>query len=614
MTNPPETILQRLNKLQILLSQHKLDAYYLSTEDEHLNEFVPQYRQRLKAVSGFTGSMGSAAIFANGERHLFVDSRYYLQAEQECAQHGFKIHKVGQKGEVNSQQFLAKRQATKKGLRVGADPFCLPVKNWQALSASFDNDASQLVPCYPNFIDKTLACDQNPPARAIYAVPADWTTKTAADKIGQVRQAMKKQGADRLLVTSLDEIAWLLNCRGSDVQCNPVFEAYLLIEPKTVQCFVKGEPTAEAKEQLRGLVDWRHYAEYETYLRSHRGHDATVWIDPKTTSMGTRLAVSQDSDLIEKTSPVVMMKAIKDEKEIQCMQQAHLRAGCAMVKTFCELQRSMENSERVTEKSFAKLLYSHYSAQPGFFDLSFPTIAGIGPNSAIVHYSDPSDEVELKQGQLLLVDSGIQLAGGTTDCTRTLIAGQPTEQQRAHYTMVLRGHIRLATHPFPEGTKGAQLDTFARGVFWEQGMDYGHGTGHGVGAFLGVHEGPQNISPRCSEVGFVPGMVVSNEPGIYIEGWGGIRLENLYVVKRADHLPPHPGGISWLKLESLTLAPFERRLIEVTSLSTQERTWVNEYHAQVREALSPLLQANERQWLADACQPLETGGSTNFTS
>ena len=406
--------------------------------------------------------------------------------------------------------------------------------------------------------------------------------------------------ADVLLLTMLDEIAWLTNLRGSDIEHNPVFEAYAAIFQDRALCFCH-HPEADLSAHC---PDWefRPYAEYPEFL-AELAHTENVkaWLDPSTITMGTRLAFSREQ-VIEQKNPIVLAKALKNPTEISSTKNAHKQAGVGVVKSFRRLQQAIDSGQPVTEKEYADWLYEAYSQAEDFSDLSFNTIAGSGPNGAIVHYGNPDSTNPMKSDELLLVDSGIQCAGGTTDATRTVILGKPDEKQKRTFTLVLQAHIRLARQVFPEGTTGASLDSITRSELWNAGLDYGHGTGHGVGAFLNVHEGPQRISPVAYDVALQAGMVLSNEPGYYEQNWGGIRLENLYVVKKAEGLPQHPGGKSWLAFETLTLIPFERRLIDRDILSVDELKWLDEYHQRVFTEISPLLDNPEDlQWLSWAC-------------
>ncbi|GIX46974.1 MAG: hypothetical protein KatS3mg131_1185 [Candidatus Tectimicrobiota bacterium] len=458
------------------------------------------------------------------------------------------------------------------------------------------------MPLTPNLVDEVWEERPAPPAQPIYALPDTLTGRSVADKLAAVREQLHEAGAQALILTKLDEIAWLTNLRGSDIAYNPVFEAYLIVELETATCFTRVSPPSEVQHALHGLIRFLPYDAYGDAVRQ-LGSDLqrTVWLDPAGTTMGTRLLLPEAQRLHLARSPVVLQKAIKNAVEIACSREAHKRAAAAKIRSLAELERRLAAGERVTERAYAELLHAEYAREAGFCDLSFPIIAAAGANGAIVHYSEASPEVELRPGELLLVDSGIQLGGATTDDTRTVSLGTPTPRQRELYTLVLRSHIRLASQRFPEGTSGHVLDGVARTLLWNAGLDYGHGTGHGVGAFLNVHEGPQRLATRGSEEPLQAGMIVSNEPGYYEEGWGGIRLENLYLVTYDDTLPPHPGGKRWLRFDPLTLIPFDKRLIDWPQLSAAEYAWLAQYHRQVLEVISPLLDPPTQAWLRDAC-------------
>jgi len=298
----------------------------------------------------------------------------------------------------------------------------------------------------------------------------------------------------------------------------------------------------------------------------------------------------------------VMLKAIKNDSEIAASRESHRHAAAAKIRSFKGLEDRIGSGQMVSELDYSDLLHEEYSSEDGFYDLSFTTIAATGSNGAIVHYADADPEVLIQDGDLFLVDSGVQMLGGTTDDTRTVIVGTPTERQKQVYTKVLRGHINLAMQKFPEGTGGIALDALARTHLWNSGLDYGHGTGHGVGAFLNVHEGPQRIAPRGVDEPMRVGMIVSNEPGYYEAGWGGVRLENLYVVTTDDELPAHPDGKRWLRLDTLTLIPFDSSLIDWDQMSIAETSWLGDYHQEVWNTISPMLDDEDRQWLWEKCQ------------
>jgi Xaa-Pro aminopeptidase len=333
------------------------------------------------------------------------------------------------------------------------------------------------------------------PAQPIYALPDEVTGRSVGEKLASIREQMAQAGAGVLILTKLDEIAWVTNLRGSDVDYNPVFEAYCIVTREQATCFTRVAPAPEVRNALAAQVVFQDYEAYPEAVR-HLEVPAglAVWLDPAGTTMGTRLLLPATQRVHEARNPVVLMKAVKNATEIASMHNAHRHAAVAKIRSLARLERLLSAGQRVSERAYAEMLHEEYSSEEGFSDLSFTTIAAAGANGAIVHYSQASPEVELSQGQLFLVDSGVQVLGGTTDDTRTVSIGEPTQRQRHLYTLVLRCHIHLAKQKFPEGTSGLVLDALARSHMWNAGLDYGHGTGHGVGAFLNVHEGPQRIA------------------------------------------------------------------------------------------------------------------------
>jgi len=598
-----------LQKLRQAMLKQELDMLIVVSTDEHLNEYLPAQNWRLRASTscgssqGFSGSAGTAVFCVEGRSQLFVDSRYHLQAEQTCGEN-FQIQKLGNEGVLDPHKWIASRAG--KALAVGADPFVMSPKEWSRYENALENSNHSLKVTTPNLVDSVWHNRPNPPRNKIYPLALKYTGKSSAEKLANVRKEMNETGmvkdckADVLLLSMLDEIAWLTNLRGSDIEYNPVFEAYAAIFQDKALCFCH-HPEAGLSAHC---PDWefRPYAEYVDLLAElAQADNVKAWLDPSTTTMGTRLAFSREQ-VIEKKSPIVLAKALKNPTEISSSKNAHKQAAVGVVKSFRRLQQAIDSGQPVTEKEYADWLYEAYSQAEDFSDLSFNTIAGSGPNGAIVHYGNPDSTNPMKSDELLLVDSGIQCAGGTTDATRTVILGKPDKKQKRTFTLVLQAHIRLARQVFPEGTTGASLDSITRSDLWNAGLDYGHGTGHGVGAFLNVHEGPQRISPVANDITLQAGMVLSNEPGYYEQNWGGIRLENLYFVKKAEGLPQHPGGKGWLTFETLTLIPFERRLIDRDILSVDELKWLDEYHQRVFTEISPLLDNPEDlQWLSWAC-------------
>jgi len=602
MVDQGKQLARRLDALYQHMKEARVDAYLVLSSDAHLNEYVPEYSRRRTAITGFRGSAGDAIICPDGN-HLFVDSRYYLQADEEVDLNKFRIHKLGLTGEYTLSQWLTEMERERGSIRVGFDPFVVSMQAHAAYSSALHSTDSEMVPIDANLVDAVWEDQPAPPSNAIYALHESVTGASVADKLSSVRKEMLEEGANQLVLTKLDEIAWVTNLRGSDISFNPVFESYLVIDMERAKCFTRTTPPAALRDALESLVEFQPY---EAYVESMKlaGAEAsgTVWLDPNGTTMATRLLLSEEQTIGEKANPVVMLKAIKNDAEIAASREAHRHAAAAKIRSFKSLEDKIGSGQTVSELDYSQLLHEEYASEDGFYDLSFTTIAAAGSNGAIVHYSDADPDVPLRDGEMFLVDSGVQMLGGTTDDTRTVIVGTPTERQKQIYTKVLRGHINLAMQKFPEGTGGIALDALARTHLWNSGLDYGHGTGHGVGAFLNVHEGPQRIAPRGVDEPMKVGMIVSNEPGYYEADWGGVRLENLYVVATDDEMPDHPDGKRWLRLDPLTLIPFDTSLIDWGQMSEPEKAWLGGYHQEVWDTISPMLIDDDRQWLWEKCQ------------
>ena len=601
-----------IEKLRLAMTKKGIDMLLVVSRDEHLNEYLPKHNCRLQAStsfknsSGFTGSSGTAVICSKGRSHLFVDSRYHLQAEQTCAEK-FEIHKLGNKGVLEPYKWIASH--SKKSLLVGADPFVMSINEWGVYRNFIQGKGHVLVPINPNMVDTVWENRPVPPKKNIYHLPSKYTGKNSRKKLEEIQKKLfeasllKESQKFVLILTKLDEIAWLTNLRGNDIAYNPVFESYAIIFQDRAICFCH-----KYKENLQKFChgwEFRPYEEYKLFLKEiSKNKSLRVWLDPSSTNMGTRL-IFDESQIFEKNCPIVILKSLKNNSEIKSIKNAHKLAGVAVLKSFVRLEQKVETGNMLTEKEYVDLLLEEYSKLENFSELSFSTIAGSGSNGAIVHHSEPESKKTMLKGEMLLVDSGIQCAGGTTDATRTFILGKPNHRQIKIFTLVLQAHIRLAKQIFPEGTNGASLDSITRSVLWNSGLDYGHGTGHGVGAFLNVHEGPQGISPFAKDVALQNGMVVSNEPGYYEKNWGGIRLENLYVVKKKHGMQDHPEGKGWLCFDTLTLIPFDRRLIDKDMLSLEELKWLNDYHIRVKKEISPMLDKQEDlKWINWACSQI----------
>ncbi len=611
-----DVIRAKLTDLRSRLTQHQLDAYLIPSADEHLNEYLPEARQRRDWASGFTGSAGDF-LLGREQAWLFVDSRYHEQAEQQVDTRQIQVVKLGLEGEKTLEETLQTlgKAATEAGtsLRLGFDPFTLAMNQFELLQDKVEGAGVTLVAIADNLVDQVRSqapwSEQDPiPAIAqspLFLMPEERTGESVESKLQRVRTELRQQNIQILPITKLDQIAWLFNLRGWDIPYNPVFIAYAIVTPDQAYLFTNLERVEPAiQSALQPLVELRPYSAYTTTL-SHlvaAQPACRVLLDPKHTTQGTDALLRSptlNGKIVKATNPIEGMKARKNKTEIAQMQQANLQASRAKTLTLKWLSEQLANGIPVTEADVAHKIEQLYAAEPGFRGLSFNTIAGSGANSSIVHYGTPSPRVTLTPGALLLLDSGAQYASGTTDDTRTVIVGTPTSTQVERYTEVLKAHINCAMQKFPKGTTGAQLDGIARSTLWHAGLDYGHGTGHGVGAMLNVHEGPNGISKRVSQT-LEPGMITSIEPGFYEPGWGGIRIENLYVVKEipseADTQKPK-NQPPWYQLEPLTYIPFDPNLIDLNRLDARQKAWLEQYNQTLVERLGPSLSATEIAWL-----------------
>jgi Xaa-Pro aminopeptidase len=599
------------------MAAQQLDGYLIPSADEHLNEYLPEAKQRRAWASGFTGSAGDFLVGLQGA-WLFVDFRYYEQAELEVDPSLIQVSKVGREGEktlAETLESLAEEAGKNKTVfRLGFAPFTVAVDEYRRLKKQLEPAGVELVAVAENLVD--MVRSQSPWAESdpvpacgnsqVFRVPAELTGETAQQKVGRVREAMQKAKTDILPITKLDQVAWLFNQRGWDIPYNPVFIAYTIITQTEVFLFTNLERIGgEIQEELKSYVTLLPYERYEetlSYLVS-QSQGLRVLLDVKHSTTGTYRLLEGKAKIVETANPIEGMKARKNAVEVEQMQRANLKASRAKVRTLKWVQDGLKGGQTVTELDVARKVEGFYREEAGFQGLSFNTISGAGANSSIVHYGTPSPEKALQPGEFLLLDSGAQYLGGTTDATRTIVVGEPTAEHIFRYTEVLKAHINCAMQRFPKGTSGVHLDGITRAGMWLEGLDFGHGTGHGVGAFLNVHEGPNGINKRAQEP-LEPGMVTSIEPGFYQPGWGGIRIENLYVVvdlSAENGEAPAAGATPWYGFESLTYIPFDKRLIDLNRLELRHRQWLERYNAAIVEKLAPALESEEADWLKEAC-------------
>jgi Xaa-Pro aminopeptidase len=588
---------QRINALRAKLAELSLDAFIVPHADEHQGEFIPPRNRRLAWLTGFTGSAGTAVI-ALDQAWLFVDGRYMEQAAAEVDRSWIEIRHF-QKPPI--WEFVA--EAVKPSGRVGYDPRLHATAELERIGQRLAPRTIALVPVDPNPID-ALWQDRPPEAFSpIVPHPIELSGRSMEDKLAAIVEVLKTNKIDATLLNQLDSIAWLYNIRGGDIDNTPVAECFSLVfADGHADLFVEKEKlTPEAVRQLGNHVTIRRVSELQEILVQVGRRGMTVGLDPaKTTAwMNSTLAAAGASikQLADPTSP---LRNRKNEGELANLREAMIRDGACLA-LFLRWFHTRPADALPDELEIASAVTDFRAADAMFRGPSFATIVGIGANGAIVHYHPkPETNRKLEPGVLVLVDSGGQFLDGTTDITRTLIHGPASASQQRTYTTVLKSHIALGSAHFPKGTTGTQLDAIARAPLWRLGMNYDHGTGHGIGAFLGVHEGPVRIAPS-GNLELEPGMLMSNEPGAYFPGHFGIRLENSVVVVAAGK---GETGEQFLRFETLSLAPFERALIAPDLLSEEERAWLNDYHARVLALVGPRLSGDDAAWLEAATRPL----------
>jgi Xaa-Pro aminopeptidase len=607
---------QRLSDLRELMRRERLAAFIFPSTDPHQSEYVADHWKGREFISGFNGSAGTAVVTMDAAA-LWTDSRYFIAATEQLKGTEFQLMKLkmpgtptiaewllSEQGKVNTDYYSAGVLSTE----VGIDGWC-----------SSTNEVRQLISDLRHHGGMTLRTNLDPlrqiwlnrppmPSSKAEIYPLKYAGETTHDKLARIRQALREQHADGMLMASLDDIAWTLNLRGQDVHCTPVLVSYLLISTTNTTLFVNKEKlTQEVSEYLQqeGIKtdDYNHVAQgLKDYF------EYNILLDPDEVNY-TLYSIIKNKDkgpktaIVEAESPVKRMKTVKNKEEIAGFHEAMLHDGIAMVKFLKWLdswkkEGGERNENTLTELSVDQKLTSLRSEQPLFRDISFDTIAGYGAHGAIVHYeATPETDIPLKPEGLLLLDSGAQYMNGTTDITRTIALGPLTDEMKHVYTLVLKGHIQIELAKFPSGISGTQLDVLAKQAMWREGMSYLHGTGHGVGTYLNVHEGPHQIRMEWKPAPLVAGMTVTDEPGIYLEGRFGVRIENTLLV--VPYKTTEFG--EFLQFEPLTLCPIDTAPILLEMLSQEELAWLNEYHQMVLDRLSPYLEADEREWLKGKC-------------
>lgn len=588
---------ERIKALQHHLATLKIDGFFQTMTDEYHNEATPFYAKRILWVSGFRGSTGIFVTVKN-QTALFVDSRYTLQAKNELTPQGINVESYG---------FSSVRgwilQHHKKSITIGFDPWILSYQEYLDLTKVFQKTKVQFVPLEKNPID-ALWKDQPPrPKNPVTVYEIEYAGVSREDKVKKITDALRNSKADYLFLGALDSIAWLLNLRGTDTPRIPLFLGYLLMDRQGhIVLFTDPEKFApEVVKELGPTIKIVDEILLDEYLKKLGEQKKCFWISPNTAPYHVGKLIQEFGGILHlDVDPCQFPKAIKNSVELDNARKGHIQDGLALVKFFAFLE-SQIGKEPHTEVSLATQLNEFRLENPLCLDLSFYPVSAVGSNSALPHYRPyPGECLDVKLGDIYLVDSGGQYKGATTDITRVIaLGGNPTPQQKEIYTLVLKGHIAIALTKFPKGTTGVQLDTLARHALWQRGHDYGHGTGHGVGSYLNVHEGPQAISPK-NNVALEEGMIVSNEPGCYLAGKFGVRIENLVIVRTCKSL----GVPDMLEFETISLAPLDLTLIDLKLLNFQEVQWINDYHQRVHDTLSPFLDLRLQQWLKLKTQPL----------
>ena len=587
------TIKARITALRSYMKDKRMNAFIIPSTDPHMSEYVAPHWQSREWMSGFTGSAGTVVVTLN-EAALWTDSRYFLQAAEQLQGTDIQLMKDGLSETPSIEDWLMEK--LQAGDTVGFDGYVFSTAEAKRLISLFKDKGKMNV----DFLNDPLTAiwPDRPalPSDPALVYPTAYAGKEAKTKLRDIREVIKTQGMDALLVSALDEIAWTLNLRGTDVHCNPVVISYLFISQDDAHLFIDPQKvTSEVQAHLQEAgVTWHDYTDIKTFAAQIE--EQHLLISDSKTNIQVFTYFDAHCHIHSDTSPIAAMKAIRNDVEIAGIRRAMQRDGVALVKFLMWLEKAVPKGDE-TEISVDRKLHELRAAQPLYIGESFDTIAGYGPHAAIVHYeATPETDVPLKPRGFLLLDSGAQYLDGTTDITRTIALGPLTQEEKEDYTLILKGHIDLAMAVFPKGTRGAQLDVLARMPIWKKRLNYLHGTGHGVGHYLNVHEGPQSIRMQENPVPLEVGMVTSNEPGIYKADSHGIRTENLVLT-----VPAGEGMFGeYLKFETITLCPIDKRPILRELLTSEEIEWLNAYHQQVYDTLSPDLNIEERYWLAQA--------------
>ncbi|MBN2635348.1 MAG: aminopeptidase P family protein [Prolixibacteraceae bacterium] len=584
-------IQQRIAALRAEMEKHQLDAFYISGTDPHASEYLPEMWQTRKFISGFTGSYG-VIVVTRDQVLLWTDTRYFLQAEEQLAGTGIQMQKLRVPNAVLPEDWLL--QNLNKGNKLGIDAQTVSVASFRLFEQVLAEKDITVVKV-PDLLEAIWQNRPSLPSNLVFELPVEITGVTRREKHQQIIAQLDDKGADIHVITMLDELAWLLNLRGSDINYNPVFTGFGWVEEKKIILFIDAVkmPDEIADHIQNDNIEIKSYTEFYPYLTSIK--QKIIYLDAGTANYSIFAVLKNNNEIIEGTSVISHLKARKNQVEISGFRTAMIKDGIAMVEFLFWLKNNLGKLD-ITEYSAGIKLKEFRAKQPDFMGESFYPIFGYKHHGAIVHFSAGVDNaLQLKPEGILLFDSGGQYNEGTTDITRTISLGEISVQQKNDFTLVLKGMIALTNAVFPEGTKGAHLDILARKALWENGLNYGHGTGHGVGHFLNVHEGPMAIRQDFNENAIVPGMVLSNEPGLYREGKYGIRIENMIVC--IEKQKTEFGN--FFGFDTLTLCPIDLNLINAEMLSPDEVEWLNNYHKRVNKTLKPSLKAELRGFLDD---------------
>ena len=592
MTTDNQTIAARLAALRDEMRREHLSAFIFPSSDPHNSEYVPPRWEGRKWISGFDGSAGTAVVTLHSAA-LWTDSRYFLAAEEQLAGTEFQLMRERMEGTPGIAEWIAAELSDADSTEIGVDGMCMTYADVSDLKTELKHNGGITVRTNLDILDRVWTDRPSVPLNPVRIQPLEYAGESCRDKLGRIRSSLLRRGAGGMLMTQLDDIAWTLNLRGTDVHCTPVFVAWLIVAEEVAVLYIKDEKLSPE------VIDYLHAEgvavdDYDNIIDALNSYDGyTLLIDPAATNY-TLSQLRGNFNLVSAPSPVPEMKAVKNEVECNGFRNAMLRDGVAMVKFLKWLEEAVPRGGE-TELSVSAKLRQLRAEQPLFMDESFDTIAGYEEHGAIVHYEpSPESDVALRPEGFLLLDSGAQYLDGTTDITRTIQLGAVTDLHRRVYTLVLKGHLSLQNLCFPRGAAGTQLDAVARVAMWRDGMNFMHGTGHGVGSYLSVHEGPHQIRQEYRPAPMLEGMTVTDEPGLYLAGKFGVRIENTLLT--VPYLTTEFGR--FLRFEPLTLCPIDTRPIVVDMLSAEELAVLNAYHQMVYERLSPMLDAEHRAWLA----------------